>query len=126
MPVSVEAQPTTFLGRLRETITDALRFWEPLRVVYNLVLGAIVIVYFAMGWPASKATVTVNGVLFLFVLAVLANVAYCAAYLGDLFVQFSGFRAAWRRVRWGLFLVGTIFAAVITRFFALGFFGTAS
>ena len=61
----------------------------------------------------------------LFVLAVLANVAYCAAYLGDVFVQISGFREGWLRWRWLLFVVGTAFAAAITRFFSIGFFGPA-
>jgi hypothetical protein len=68
---------------------------------------------------------TLNGILVLFILAVLANVCYCAAYLGDLFVQFSGFKQGWQRWRWLLFVIGTIFAAAITRFFALGFFSAS-
>ena len=46
------------------------------------------------------------------------------AYLGDVFVQFSGFTTHWRRWRWLLFVVGTLFAAAITRFFALGLFSS--
>jgi len=57
-----------------------------------------------------------------FILAVLANVCYCAAYLGDLFVQVSGFRAAWQSWRWVLFAIGVAFAAIITRWFAIAFF----
>jgi len=37
-------------------------------------------------------------------------------------VQVSGFRAAWQKWRWVLFLVGGAFAAIITRWFAIGFF----
>lgn len=114
-------QPS-FFGRVREVLTNALRYWEPRRVIYNAILACVVLAYFVAAWPASKSTITINGVLFVFVLAVLANVAYCAAYLGDVFVQFSGFQKAWYRWRWLLFVVGTTFAAVITRFFALGFF----
>jgi hypothetical protein len=61
-------------------------------------------------------------VLSLFLLAVLANVEYCAAYVADIFVQFSGLDAAWRRGRAGLLIVGTAFAATITHFFAQGIF----
>jgi hypothetical protein len=37
-------------------------------------------------------------------------------------VQLSGLREAWRGLRWVLFLIGLIFAAIITRWLAMGFF----
>lgn len=114
-----ESHPT-IAARLREAITNALRYWEPRRLVFNLVLTGVVLAYFAAAWPQSREAVTLNGVLVFFILAVLANVCYCAAYLGDILVQFSGFSDLWRRWRWGLFVLGTAFAAAITRFFALG------
>lgn len=55
-------------------------------------------------------------------LAVIANVAYCAAYVVDIFAQASGFRELWQRYRKVLFVIGTLFAAIITRFIALGMF----
>ena len=84
---------------IREWATDAIRYWEPRRVVYNAVLAAIVITYFAIGLPSSKQLLNLNFVLFLFLLAVLANVCYCAAYLVDIFAQTSGFRELWQRYR---------------------------
>jgi hypothetical protein len=45
-----------------------------------------------------------------------------ASYLGDVFVQISGLRVVWQRWRWVLFVIGTTFAAVITRWFAIAFF----
>ena len=110
------------MSRLGDAVTDALRYWEPRRILYNGALAAIVAVYFFWNWPSSRSTVTFDGLLFLFILAILANIAYCVAYLGDVFIQFSAFREVWRRYRWVLFAVGTIFAAIITRFFAIGFF----
>lgn len=107
---------------VREYFTDAIRFWEPRRVIYNLVLAAIVITYFGLGYPGSKSVITLDFALGLFILAVVANVAYCAAYLVDVFVQASGFREMWQRVRWVLFALGTTFAAVITRFVVMGMF----
>jgi hypothetical protein len=36
---------------LRDYATDAIKFWEPRRVIYNLVLTAVVIIYFGVGYP---------------------------------------------------------------------------
>jgi hypothetical protein len=107
---------------VRESVTNAIRFWEPRRLIYNLVLAGVVAIYFMLAYPGSKAQLSLDVGLGLFILAVIANVAYCAAYLADFFVQASGFREAWQRVRWGLFAVGTIFAAVLARFVAMGMF----
>jgi len=107
---------------MREYLTNAISYWEPRRVLYNLVLAVIVIAYFVAGYPASKAVLSIDFVLGLFLLAVAANVAYCAAYLADIFVQASGFREIWQRTRWVVFVIGTAFAAVITRFIAMTMF----
>jgi hypothetical protein len=107
---------------MREYLTNAISFWEPRRVLYNLVLAVIVIAYFVAGYPASRAVLSIDFILGLFLLAVAANVAYCAAYLADIFVQASGFREVWQRTRWVVFVIGTAFAAVITRFIAMSMF----
>ncbi|HZN55799.1 MAG TPA: hypothetical protein VFB67_10820 [Candidatus Polarisedimenticolaceae bacterium] len=109
-------------GRFRDYTTDALRYWELRRVFYNALLALIVLGHFYAAWPGSQAMLTLDGVLGLFLLAVLANVAYSATYVADLFIQFSGFResrSTWRLV---LLLVGFAFAATLTHFFALGTF----
>ena len=107
---------------MRDYFTDAIRFWEPRRVVYNLVLAAIVVAYFVAGYPSSKGVLSVDFALGLFLLAIAANIAYCAAYLADVFVQASGFREIWQRLRWVLFVIGTLVAAIITRFMSMGMF----
>jgi hypothetical protein len=111
---------------LRESATDAIRYWEHRRLAYNAVLATIVVVYFRLAYPASKQAVSVDLTLGLFELAVLANVAYCAAYVVDIFAQASGYRDQWRKYRWILFTVGMLFAGVLTRFFALAMFHSAS
>jgi hypothetical protein len=110
-------------GQLRELVTDALRYWELRRLFYNGLLALIVLAHFAAAWPGSRSLVTFDGVLGLFLLGVLANVAFSAVYLADVFVQFSGFRASRARWRWVLLGVGFTFAAVLTHFFAKGAFG---
>jgi hypothetical protein len=107
---------------VREYATEAIRYWEPRRVIYNLALVAVVVAYFAAGYPASKQNLTTDSILVLFLLAVVANVAYCAAYIVDIFAQMSGFRELWRSARWILFAVGLTFAAILTRFVSIGMF----
>jgi hypothetical protein len=107
---------------LNDSVTDAIRYWEPRRLVYNGALAVVVVIYFWTGLPGSKQNLNADFVLGLFLLVVIANVAYCAAYLADIFAQLSNFRDVWRRVRWVLFAVGTLFAAIITRFIAMGMF----
>lgn len=107
---------------LRESVTDSIHYWEPRRLVYNAALAAVVLVYLGIHYHTFKRGISVDVVLFLFLLAVLANVAYCAAYLVDIFGQVSGYREQWRRYRWVVFIVGTLFAGIITRFFAMGMF----
>jgi hypothetical protein len=106
----------------RESVSDALRFWEPRRPVYNALLSVIVLFYFFRAYPASKAILTLDSILGLFLLVVLANVAYCAAYLVDVFAQWSSYRDLWRQYRWVLFAVGLLFAGILTRFIAIGMF----
>ncbi|HKB10572.1 MAG TPA: hypothetical protein VKD69_07955 [Vicinamibacterales bacterium] len=93
-----------------------MRYWEPRRLIYNLVLASVVVAQVVLAWPASRAKISFDLVLGLFILAVLANVAYCAVYAVDLFVQFSGLQAAWRRGRLAVLIVGTAFAATIAHF----------
>jgi hypothetical protein len=111
-------------GQFCELVTDALRYWELRRLFYNGLLALIVLAHFAAAWPASRSSITFDGVLGLFLLGVLANVAFSVVYLADVFVQFSGFRASRARWRWILMGVGFAFAGVLTHFFANGAFGS--
>ena len=100
----------------REVFSDALRYWEPKRIGYNGILSLVVLGWVMFTWPHFRSEFTWSSLLALFVLAVLANVCYCAAYLVDVPVQYSAFRDGWRRRRWALWLVGVMFAAAITYF----------
>jgi hypothetical protein len=107
----------------RDILTDAIRYWELRRIAYNAILLAIVVIEFVRGMPNSRAAWSGGLLQTLIILAVLANVAYCAAYVVDVVVQHSGFQAPWRRYRWILFALGVVFAGIIARFIAAGMFG---
>jgi len=98
----------------RDHITDALQYWEPARIVYNLVLALITAGMFGPQLISGAMPFSDVSVASLVVLAVLANIAYSVVYPIDLFVQASAFRDArnyWRGAIWG---VGTLFAAALT------------
>jgi hypothetical protein len=103
-------------GSFQETVSDAIRYWERRRVFYNLVLTAVVVVWLGSTWPHFRSAFNLQSLYFLFVLAMLANVCYCAAYVADVPMQYSLFRATWRRWRWGLWLLGMIFAVAIANY----------
>jgi hypothetical protein len=107
----------------RQALSDALRYWEPRRILYNGALAIVVTAVYFIHLPASRGDLTFGALQGLFVLAVLANVAYCAAYLVDIGVQLSAFRALWLRTRWLLLVIGISFGAVLAHLFSLGIFG---
>jgi hypothetical protein len=110
---------------MRELATDAIGHWERRRILYNLVLLAVVVATYLFDAGPAPRPLSFELLQQLFVFAVLGNVAFCAAYPADLFVQASGFRDTWRRVRWVLLLVGVLFASVLAHFISRGIFGGA-
>ena len=104
----------THMTDLREITTDAIKYWERLRIAYNLILAAIVLCS-ALACGAAINTVAwwPDVILQLFVYAVIANMLYCAAYLVDFFVQLSAFQIVWRKARMALFIVGTLLAGIL-------------
>ena len=123
VPAPTHSEPAgmaSIFSYVRDLTTDALRYWELRRLSYNLVLAIIVTGHFIAAWPRSRALLTLDSVLGLFLLAVLANVAYSLVYVADVFIQVSGFRDTRGRWRLALLLVGFAFAAVLTHFLASG------
>src|ERR1700693_124377 len=101
-------------GSLREIVSNAIRHWEVRRLAYNLILAALVVSQFASVWPRSRVVFQLEPLLALFVLAVLANLCYCSAYIADIPMQYSAYRAKWLDWRAGLWWFGTLFASALT------------
>src|SRR5205807_10173486 len=81
---------------LRDILSDAIRYWESRRIAYNAVLGAVVVGWVAVTWPHFRTAFTLPSLLPLFVLAVMANVCYCAAFLDVITEQYSAYGALLR------------------------------
>ncbi|HEX6614052.1 MAG TPA: hypothetical protein VF022_09340, partial [Rhodanobacteraceae bacterium] len=64
-------------------------------------------------WARIENRLSFELLLALAVLAVLANVCYCAAYLVDLPMQLSSHVGAWRRWRWLLWVFGILFGMAL-------------
>lgn len=101
---------------LRESFKDAIRYWEPRRLVYNLVLSGVTVAWVAGTWPHFRAALTLSTLPPMAALALVANACYCAAYLVDIPFQRSSLGAIWKRRRWGLWLMGTLFAIVLASY----------
>jgi len=87
----------------------AVRYWEPRRVAYNAVLAAIVLFNFAKVWPRSRVVLAAKPIGMLFVLALIANVAYSVVYLFELALDPPS--ASYRRTT---FIAVTLVAAALT------------
>ena len=109
--VPTRTSSSSLVEELKSVISNAIRFWEIRRIYYNLTLALIVVFNFLAygGRIGSGIFLDLFG---LFLLAVIANVLFCAAYPVDVFVQMSHYRELWRRYRWVLFLLGTAFASI--------------
>jgi hypothetical protein len=103
-------------GSVRDVLRDAIRYWEPRRIIYNLVLVAVVVAWLFFTWPRFQNAVALGSLLFLSVFAILANLCYCAAYVVDIPMQYSLFKDLWRRRRWSLWTAGMLFAILLANY----------
>lgn len=101
---------------MRGGFFDAARFWEPRRVLYNLILTAVVTIWVAASWPHFLPAFNLHALALLLILVLLANLCYSAAYLVDIPMQRSFLAAVWSRRRWALWLAGTLFAIVLANY----------
>lgn len=98
----------------RDILTESLRYWERMRVVYNLILGSIVIACFVFFYPNSLPLLTLKGITEIMGMCVIANILFCAAYPIDVVIQYSHFRSKWTWYRLGVFSFGLVFASLLT------------
>jgi hypothetical protein len=97
-------------------INDAIRYWELRRIPYNLTLLLLCGWWVVHTWPHFEPALTWFNFGRMIVLAVIANVCYSSAYFVDLTMQASSYAALWRRWRWILWLLGTLFALLVATY----------
>jgi hypothetical protein len=95
------------------SLLSAARFWEQGRILYNAILTLIVLLWLVLTWPHFRPALTLGSLEAFIVLALAANLCYCAAYLADFFMQALLPSQYWRRFRQALWLLGMLFAIVL-------------
>ena len=100
----------------RDRLIDARRFWEPQRVIYNLVLTVIMAFWVLFTWPHFRPAINLNALLLLIVFAALANICYSAAYFVELTIRGSANSVNLNRQRWLLWSMGMIFAVALENY----------
>src|SRR5215471_17301422 len=110
------------MDEFKNSVADALRYWERRRVLYNVLLMAVAVCWVVLTWPHFRS-VELMGIppgdthpvlLILMILAFLANLCYCSAYLVDIPLQLTF--ARWRKYRWVLLLTGLFFAILVENY----------
>ncbi len=92
----------------RDAIREAIRFWEPARIAYCILLAVMTL---AMLGLSGILRAGLLGWLHLLAAAILANVLYTFAYPVDLMLNAAGLPKPWRRaVRVLLWCFGTVLA----------------
>jgi hypothetical protein len=89
---------------------NAARFWEPRRLIYNAALTATALFWLFKDWTHFRPALSWHFLGVIAVLALLANLCYCAAYLADVVIQNVLLNSRWNRSRWAIFTLGTLFA----------------
>ena len=98
------------------SFAEAARFWERQRIWYNAVLCLFVVLWVIFTWPHFRPALTWIALGKMLVLALLANLCYCAGYVAELFMQPLFSQAYWRRVRWVVWMIGMLAAALLENY----------
>ncbi len=97
-------------------LSSPARFWELRRLVYNAILTLVVLLWLILTWPHFQLALTLSSLGKFAVLALLANLCYCAAYAADFFMQAVLPIALHRRLRWTIWVLGMLLALVVENY----------
>ena len=103
-------------GPSEKGLMVAVKFWEPRRLLYNLLLLVVVVIWVVKTWPHFRPAMNLEALGIMTVLALLANLCYCAAYLAEILIQNSTTSTAWNRQRWAIWTVGTLLAILFENY----------
>ena len=95
---------------------SAPRFWERGRLLYNAVLTVVALFWLFADWTHFRPALTLSSLAVMIILALLANVCYSAAYLAEIPIQQLCSRELWNRLRWAVWIFGTLFAMVLASY----------
>jgi len=97
-------------------LDEAARFWEPLRLWHNTALFIVVLLWLVFTWPHFRPALTLEALGKLLVLALLANICYCAAYPMDWLLQALSPEKARHWSRWAVWVLGMLLALLVENY----------
>ena len=103
-------------SQFRGLLADAARFWEPRRLIYNFILILVTVTWVMATWPHFRPALTLTSLFLMSILALIANACYSAAYFVDIPLQSTATGASRNRFRWGLWILGLLFAFVLANY----------
>ena len=103
-------------SQFRGQLADAARFWEPRRLIYNFILILVTVTWVMATWPHFRPALTLTSLFLMSILALIANACYSAAYFVDIPLQSTATGASRNRFRWGLWILGMLFAFVLANY----------
>ena len=103
-------------GAFPGLLADAARFWEPRRLIYNFILVVVTFSWVVGTWPHFRPALTLTSLFLMSILALIANACYSVAYFVDIPFESSSMGASRNRFRWGLWILGTLFAFVLANY----------
>jgi hypothetical protein len=99
-----------------EPVRAAMRYWEPRRLIYNLALTAVVVVWITATWPHFEPAMSWFSLLRLCILALIANALYSAVYVVEFAMLGSSAAPWWSRGRFILWFAGTLLALLLENY----------
>jgi len=111
-PIPPLQSPPSF----RELLSSSARYWEPRRILYNLILFAVCVIWFAGSWPHFRPALHLEYLFPMVFLALMANICYTAAYIVDIPLLTSTWKTIWLSRRWILFVTGMLFALLLENY----------
>lgn len=105
---------------LKEMVLDAGRYWELMRIPYNLVLATLAIACWGRDMLAQGVVGVIGGLVVLLFFAIAANMCFCGAYAVDILFQLTPLRRYRVYPRLVLFVSGTMLASVFALYVLLG------
>jgi hypothetical protein len=114
--MSSPAVSDTHSTDFRELLRVSARFWEPRRILYNLLLFLVCVIWVTVSWPHFRPAMRLLNLFRLAVLALMANICYSAAYVVDIPLLSSSSRESWLPYRKVLWLGGTLFAILLENY----------
>jgi hypothetical protein len=98
---------------LSEIMTQALCYWEKMRLAFTTVLTVVFFLSRKWGLLTGQPKIFLYLLVIWILLGTLANALYCVCYVPEIAFQISALRDVWKQCRWILFTLLTIVGSIL-------------